>query len=113
VDRESWRDAWRQALTALNIGWDLGLPLVGGTVLGHYLDDRCGAGYTYTLGGMGAGLCIGLYNAVHALRRAIGPTESRGQKTGTMQVGVDRPKADHPGARSADGEWTETDAPRC
>jgi F0F1-type ATP synthase assembly protein I len=65
-----WRTTWRQALTALNIGWDLGLPIVGGTVIGHHLDSRSGTGYSYTLGGMTLGLGVGVYNVVRTLQRA-------------------------------------------
>ena len=62
---------WRQALTVLNIGWDLALPIFGGILLGHHLDRQWESGYTYTIGLLVLGLSVGIYNLARTLQREL------------------------------------------
>ena len=34
-----WSAAWREAMTATSLGWDLALPIFGGVLLGYLLDQ--------------------------------------------------------------------------
>lgn len=71
-DKDSvWRSAWADALRATSIGWDLGLPICGGAVLGHYLDRRLGTGYTMTMGLLVLGIIVGFYNAGRKIQHEI------------------------------------------
>lgn len=66
-----WESAWADALRATSIGWDLGLPICGGAVLGHYLDRRLGTGYTMTMGLLVLGIIVGFYNAGRKIQYEI------------------------------------------
>lgn len=66
-----WQAAWADALRATSIGWDLGLPICGGAVLGHYLDRRLGTGYTMTMGLLVLGIMIGFYNAGRKIQQEL------------------------------------------
>jgi len=69
--RQAWRATWRQALSALTIGWDLAIPIFGGVLAGHYLDHRLGAGYAFTVGLLALGLVAGVYNVARTLQREL------------------------------------------
>ena len=59
----------REGIGALTIGWDLALPIVGGVLVGHFLDQWLGTGYTFTLGLLVLGVMIGYYNLSRLIRR--------------------------------------------
>ncbi len=69
--RSTWQGAWADALRAASIGWDLGLPICGGALLGHWLDGRFGTGYQVTFGLLMLGAMVGFYNAGRTLAREI------------------------------------------
>jgi len=69
--RMVWRGAWADALRATSIGWDLGLPICGGALLGHWLHRRFGTGYQVTIGLLALGVMIGFYNAWRTLAKEI------------------------------------------
>ena len=69
--RQVWRATWRQALTALTIGWDLALPIFGGVLIGHHLDHRLASRYTFTIGLLALGLGVGVYNVARTLQRQL------------------------------------------
>jgi len=75
--KEVWRRTWRHALIVLNIGWELGLPIVGGTLLGHYLDRRWDTSYTYTLSLMVLGVGVGVYNVARSLQHELSRDQAR------------------------------------
>jgi predicted F0F1-ATPase subunit len=58
---------WRWAVTMLGLVWNLVLPIVGGVLLGSYLDTRLGHGVAWTLGLLVVGVTISLYNLYHIL----------------------------------------------
>lgn len=66
-----WRAAWADALRAMSLGWDLGLPIVAGALLGSWLDRQLNAGYQVTVGLVALGLMVGLYNAGRTISREI------------------------------------------
>ena len=68
-NRDDWRDAGRDALALTSLGWDLALPIFGGVLLGHLLDQRLGMGYVFTLGLLVLGIITGFYNVVRSIQR--------------------------------------------
>jgi predicted F0F1-ATPase subunit len=61
--------AWREALAATSLGWDLALPIFGGVILGYLLDRRLGTQYTFTLGLLVLGIFTGFYNVFRSVQR--------------------------------------------
>jgi len=70
-DRDAWSTAWREALAATSLGWDLAVPIFGGVLLGHFLDRRLDTAYVFTLGLLVLGIGTGFYNVARAIRRVI------------------------------------------
>lgn len=70
--RQAWRDTWRQALSALTIGWDLAIPIFGGVLAGHYLDRQLATRYVFTIGLLVLGLVVSVYNLARTLQRELG-----------------------------------------
>ena len=68
-DRGDWKAAWRDALVAPSLGWDLALPIFGGVLLGHMLDRRLDTGYALTLGLLLLGVFTGFYNVARSIQR--------------------------------------------
>jgi F0F1-type ATP synthase assembly protein I len=64
-DEGRWAFLWRDAFRAINLGWELALPIFGGVLAGHYLDRWLGTGYTFTLGLLTLGVAAGFYNIWH------------------------------------------------
>lgn len=58
---------WRLVATMSSLGWSLVLPIVGGALLGHYLDQKTGEGFAWTVGLLFAGVSMSLYNLYHVL----------------------------------------------
>ena len=52
----------------LTIGWDLGIPIVGGVLLGYTLDRWLGTGHTFTLGLLVLGVMGAYYNLSRVIR---------------------------------------------
>ena len=67
----------REGLGVLSLGWDLALPIVGGVLLGHFLDQRLGTSYTFTLGLLVLGVMIGYFNLSRLIRRLNRQDEQR------------------------------------
>jgi len=51
-------------LRASSIGWELAVPIIGGPVIGYFIDKRFESGVTFTLILLGLGLFIGIYNLI-------------------------------------------------
>ncbi len=58
----SWVALWRETLSAINLGWELALPIFGGVLAGHFLDRWLQMGYVFTLGLLMMGIAAGFYN---------------------------------------------------
>lgn len=65
ADDGRWTFLWREAFRAINLGWELALPIFGGVLAGHYLDRWLDTGYTFTLGLLTLGVAAGFYNVWH------------------------------------------------
>ncbi len=63
--RSRGRNLWVQVSRVGTLGWLIALPIVGGALLGHFIDRRLGTGLTFTL----ALLLVGLTVAGFALWR--------------------------------------------
>jgi F0F1-type ATP synthase assembly protein I len=53
---------WRESLRAMSLGWDLAIPIFGGTLLGNFLDRLLGTGHIFTIGLIFMGIFISYYN---------------------------------------------------
>jgi predicted F0F1-ATPase subunit len=60
-------DFWRLAATMSSLGWSLVVSIVGGALLGHYLDRVTGREFAWTIGLLSGGVAISLYNLYHIL----------------------------------------------
>ncbi len=65
----SWVALWREALRAINLGWELALPIFGGVLAGHFLDRWLQTGYVFTLGLLMMGITAGFYNIWRFIQR--------------------------------------------
>ena len=63
---------WRLATTMSSLGWSLVVPIVGGTLLGDYLDRITGQEFAWAVGLLFAGVTISLYNLYHILYKETG-----------------------------------------
>jgi len=79
-DRDVWPAAWRDARVAMSLGWDLAVPIFGGTLLGHFLDRWLRTGYVFTMGLLVMGIGTGFYNVARAIRRAIERDRQRAEQ---------------------------------
>ncbi|MDY6875361.1 MAG: AtpZ/AtpI family protein [Chloroflexota bacterium] len=53
---------WRLVAQATTLGWNLVVPIVGGVLLGRYLDDRLGKEFTWTLSLLLMGVAVAFNN---------------------------------------------------
>ena len=58
---------WRLVATMSSLGWSLVLPIVGGALLGNYLDKVTGQEFIWTVGLLFGGVALSLYNLYHIL----------------------------------------------
>ncbi len=82
-----WRSAWVDALGGLALGWDLGVPICGGTLLGHMLDRHFQMGYVFTLGLMVLGVMVGFYNVARRIRYEIERDRQRAESEKEAESG--------------------------
>lgn len=76
----TWAALWREALTALSLGWDLALPIFGGVLVGYWLDRWLGTGPVFTLGLLILGVAIGYYNVARFIQRQHRRTDQAKQQ---------------------------------
>jgi F0F1-type ATP synthase assembly protein I len=81
-NRTVWSKAWRDALAATSLGWDLALPIFGGVLVGHLLDRRLGTGYVFTLGLLVMGIFTGFYNVARSIQRMEARERHRAAREG-------------------------------
>ena len=55
-------------LRASSIGWEIALPIVGGPVLGYFIDRHFGTGVTFTLILLGVGLSFSVISLVRFIQ---------------------------------------------
>lgn len=70
----------REGIGVLSIGWDLGIPIVGGALLGHFLDAWLGTAYSFTLGLLVLGVMIAYWNLSRLIHRVNRQDQERAQQ---------------------------------
>ncbi len=68
-DRKERSKFWQLAMTMASLGWSLVLPIVGGALLGHYLDQITDQGVKWTVGLLFLGVALAFYNLYYILFR--------------------------------------------
>jgi ATP synthase protein I len=58
---------WQLAMTMASLGWSLVLPIIGGALLGHYLDQITDQGVKWTIGLLFLGVALAFYNLYYIL----------------------------------------------
>lgn len=76
----------REGFGVLTIGWDLGIPIVGGVLLGYTLDRWLGTGHIFTLGL----LVLGVIGAYYNLSRLIRQLDRRDRERKAAQSDEER-----------------------
>jgi predicted F0F1-ATPase subunit len=66
-DKQHARAFWRLVASASSLGWSMILPIVGGVLLGKYLDEQAGSGVIWTVGLLFGGVAMALYNMYYIL----------------------------------------------
>jgi ATP synthase protein I len=61
------RTLWETMAVATSLAWNIVVPIVGGTLLGRYIDDRVGEEYLWTITLLFAGTFIAFYNLYQML----------------------------------------------
>jgi F0F1-type ATP synthase assembly protein I len=69
-----------------SLGWDLALPIFGGTLLGHLLDRWLDAGYAFTLGLLVMGIFTGFYNVIRSIQRVDARERQRAKQENETDV---------------------------
>jgi len=67
ADEEKGTGLWRAMAQATSLAWNVVVPIVGGTLLGRYIDDRVGEEYMWTITLLFGGTFIAFYNLYHVL----------------------------------------------
>jgi len=73
---------WRLAAQATTLGWNLVVPIVGGVLLGRYLDDLFDKEFTWTLSLLLMGVAVAFNNlyAMYIEHSDAEPLQKRRQK---------------------------------
>ncbi len=79
----------REGLGVLSIGWDLAIPIVGGVLVGHFLDQWLGSGYTFTLGLLVLGVMIAYFNLSRLIHRLNQQDQQRKELEESTEKGKD------------------------
>ncbi len=69
-----------RALAITGIGWSLGVWIVGGTLLGRWLDGKFDTAPLLTVLLLFLGLAIGLYDAYRRLRELVASNDKNGTR---------------------------------
>jgi len=62
-------DIWRTALSAINLGWEMALPIFLGVLLGNYLDKITESKYHLTISLLVGGIFISYYNLLKYINK--------------------------------------------
>jgi predicted F0F1-ATPase subunit len=62
-------DIWRTALSAMNLGWEMALPIFLGVLLGNYLDKLTESKYNLTISLLVGGVFISYYNLLRYIKK--------------------------------------------
>ena len=86
-DRSSIFHLLAQATT---LSWNLVVPVVGGVLLGRYLDDRFGYEFTWTLSLLALGVLVAFNNLYAMYVEHSGAEPRKEQKRGKRKRGKNR-----------------------
>jgi F0F1-type ATP synthase assembly protein I len=70
-----------------NLAWDLVIPIVGGVLLGHFIDKRTGEQFTWTISLLALGVMIAFGNLYNLYRE-----HGRQQKSHAEEQTIDEAK---------------------
>ena len=70
---------WHMVAQATSLGWDLAVPIVGGVLLGRYLDDRFNKEFTWTLSLLLGGVAVA-FNNLYAMYTKHSDAEALGKR---------------------------------
>lgn len=68
-DKKKSDRIWRTALSAINLGWEMALPIFLGVLLGNYLDKITNDRYNLTISLLLFGIFIGFYNYSRVIKK--------------------------------------------
>ena len=73
---------WHLVAQASTLGWNLMMPIVGGVLLGRYLDDKVGQEFTWTLSLLFMGVAVAFNNlyALYSEHSDVEPLRKRIEK---------------------------------
>lgn len=74
-----------EGLGMLTIGWDLAVPIFGGVLLGHFLDQRLSTRSTFTLGLLALGVVVSFFNLSRLIRRLNQQDQERDKAEGEQE----------------------------
>ncbi|MBM3137655.1 MAG: AtpZ/AtpI family protein [Chloroflexi bacterium] len=60
---------WRAALSAINLGWEMALPIFLGVLLGNYLDMLTESRFNLTISLLVFGIFISFYNYSRIIKK--------------------------------------------
>jgi len=63
------RSLWQTMAVATSLAWNVVVPIVGGAMLGRYIDDRVGEEYMWTITLLFGGTFIAFFNLYQMLFR--------------------------------------------
>lgn len=66
-EKKSSYTFWKMVGTLSSLGWSMVLPIIGGALLGNYLDKLSGGGVEWTVSLLFVGVAMALYNLYHIL----------------------------------------------
>ena len=62
-------EIWRTALSAINLGWEMALPIFLGVLSGNYLDKVTDNRYNLTISLLVGGIFISYYNLLRYIKK--------------------------------------------
>jgi len=82
AERGALPRALRDALRLSSLGWDLAVPMCGGALLGHSLDQRFDTGSLLTLLLLVSGMVVGFYNVGRAIQGGMAGSRLDAKRSG-------------------------------
>jgi F0F1-type ATP synthase assembly protein I len=68
-DKKKSDKIWRTALSAINLGWEMALPIFIGVLLGNYLDKLTDFRFNLTISLLFFGIFISFYNYSRIIKK--------------------------------------------
>ena len=67
--KEKTGHIWRKALSAINLGWEMALPIFAGVLLGNYLDKLTDSRFNLTISFLVGGIILSYYNLLRHIQK--------------------------------------------